>query len=183
MPVKSGKQPKSRNARGRPTQVIRRAIVVIGASAGGVETLAQLFAVLRPKLPSAIFVVMHTAPHARSVLPELISRAGRWPAKHATDRESIQPGQIYVAPPDFHLILEPGVIRLVHGPRENRHRPAIDPLFRTAAQHYGPRVMGIILSGTMDDGSMGLKEVKPGRGLTIVQDPAEALYPDMPRNA
>src|SRR5437016_4131144 len=160
-----------------------RDIVVIGASAGGVETLSRLFAGLRPDLPAAFFVVMHMPAHGHSVLPELLARAGRLPARNPEDREPIKHGQIYVAPPDYHLLLEPDRVRLSHGPKENRSRPAVDPLFRTAAKNFGERVIGIVLSGALDDGSMGLKEIKNSGGLAIVQDPAEAFHSDMPRNA
>src|SRR5262245_33358385 len=138
---------------------------------------------LKPVWRAAFFVVLHVSPHRESVLPRLLARAGRLPAVRATDNQIIEYGRIYVAPPDYHMLLEGDRIRLSHGPKENRHRPAIDPLFRTAARQYGLRVIGIVLSGGLDDGSMGLKEIKDGGGLTMVQDPDEALYPDMPRNA
>lgn len=160
-----------------------RDIVVIGSSAGGVETLSRLFGALEGPLPAAFLVVTHLSPVARSMMPALLARVGKLPAQHAVDNQSIKPGCIYIAPPDHHLLLEKNRIRLSHGPKENRHRPAIDPLFRTAALYFGPRVIGIILSGTADDGSMGLKEVKAKGGLAIVQDPSEALFSDMPRNA
>src|SRR5437899_5638159 len=126
-------------------------IVVLGASAGGVETLRRLMELLTPDLAAAFFVVMHTSPHAPSALPELLSRAGSLPARHAVDGEKIEHGRVYVAPPDFHLLLEPNRVRLEHGPKENRHRPSIDVLFRTAASHYRSRVIGVVLSGTLDD--------------------------------
>jgi two-component system chemotaxis response regulator CheB len=160
-----------------------RDIIVVGASAGGVETLMRLFKPLQPDLPAAFFVVMHVSAQTRSLLPDLLTRAGHIPARHAIDQEQIEHGRIYVAPPDYHLLIEDGRIRLSHGPKENRHRPAIDPLFRTAAEQHGGKAIGIILSGTMDDGSTGLKEIKRHGGLAMVQDPDEALYPDMPRNA
>jgi two-component system chemotaxis response regulator CheB len=117
------------------------------------------------------------------VLPNILSRAGKLPAQHACDEEPIIPGRIYVAPPGCHLILEPGQVRLTNGPKENGHRPAVDPLFRSAAFTYGHRVVGIILSGNLDDGSAGLLSVKQHGELAIVQDPDTALYADMPRNA
>ncbi len=116
-------------------------------------------------------------------MPHLISQQGALPAEHARHGAPIRPGRVYVAPPDYHLVLEPDVIRLSHGPRENRHRPAIDPLFRSAARVYGERVAGVLLTGNLDDGVAGLGEIHHHRGLTIVQDPAEAPYPEMPRNA
>jgi two-component system, chemotaxis family, protein-glutamate methylesterase/glutaminase len=158
-------------------------IVVMGASAGGVETLTRLVATFQGHLPAAFFVVTHLSAHAESALPCLLERAGRLPAHHAKDNELIRSGHIYVAPPDYHMLINRNRIHLSHGPKENRHRPAIDPLFRTAAQHHGSRVIGIVLSGGLDDGSLGLKEIKEKGGIAIVQDPSEALYPDMPRNA
>jgi len=160
-----------------------RNIVVIGTSAGGVETLPQLFEDFGPDIGAAFFVVLHVQPDARSYMPLLLSRAGRLPAQHAEDGQKIEAGRIFIAPPDHHILIEKGRMRLSHGPKENRHRPAIDPLFRTAAEIYGPRVIGIVLTGTMDDGTMGLRAIKDAGGTTIVQEPSDALYPDMPRSA
>lgn len=154
-------------------------LFVIGASAGGVEALVRLVRGLPAGLPASLFVVLHTPPESRSVLPEILNRTGPLPAAAAVDGEPIEHGRIYVAPPDRHLTVERGFVRLVNGPRENRHRPAIDPLFRSAAIAYGPRVAGIILSGTMDDGTAGLVAIKRRGGLAIVQDPAEALFTGM----
>jgi two-component system chemotaxis response regulator CheB len=137
-----------------------RDIIVVGASAGGVETLSALVRALPAGLPASLFVVCHFPSDQTSTLPRILSRAGPLPASHARDGEPIRPGQIYVAPPDFHLKLRPGTVRLDHGPRENRHRPAIDPLFRTAARAYGPRVVGVVLSGTLSDGVAGLLAVR-----------------------
>jgi two-component system chemotaxis response regulator CheB len=159
-----------------------RDIIVIGASAGGVETLPKFFEGLNGDLPTAFFVVMHMAPHSKSVMPDLIQRSTRLRAEHAQDNKPFQKGRIYVAPPDCHLLIEKKRVRLSHGAKENRHRPAIDPLFRTAAAHHGAQVIGILLTGTMDDGSLGLREIKRSKGVTIVQDPAEAVYPEMPLN-
>jgi two-component system chemotaxis response regulator CheB len=160
-----------------------RNIVVVGASAGGVETLPKLFAELDPSIEAAFFVVLHVQADARSYMPQLLSRAGRLPAEHVEDNQRIENGRILIAPPDYHILIEDSRVRLSHGPKENRHRPAIDPLFRTAAEEYDSRVIGVILTGTLDDGTMGLKAVKDAGGITIVQDPNDALYPDMPRNA
>jgi two-component system, chemotaxis family, protein-glutamate methylesterase/glutaminase len=135
------------------------------------------------ELPAAVFVVLHVPPTDTSVLPEILNRAGRLPARHASDREEVVSGRIYVAPPDFHLLLEHRAVRVVRGPRENGHRPAVDTLFRSAASVYAGRVVGIVLSGTLDDGSAGLRAVKAAGGLAIVQDPEEAVYRDMPANA
>jgi two-component system chemotaxis response regulator CheB len=134
-------------------------------------------------LPAAIFVVLHVSPRGTSKFPEILTRAGCIPAAHALDKEPIRPGHIYVAPPDFHLLLRNGTIRLVRGPKENNARPAIDATFRTAARTYGPRVVGVVLSGALDDGTAGLAAIKERGGITLVQDPGDALFPDMPRNA
>ncbi len=158
-------------------------IVVVGASAGGVEALSALFWDMPSSLPIAYFVVLHRSPHSRSWLPSILERTGLLPAEHPGDGERIRPGRIYVAPPDFHLMVGEGIVHLTHGPKENHSRPAIDPLFRSAAQVYGQRVIGVLLSGLLDDGVEGLKEIKRNGGLAIVQTPAEAGFPDMPLNA
>lgn len=164
-------------------QSAQRDIVVIGASSGGLEALLEIVRRLPPDLPAALFIVSHLPSQSRSYLPAILSRSGPLPATHAEDQEKVEPGRIYVAPPDFHLLLRKEHVRIVRGPRENNHRPAIDPLFRTAARTFGPRVIGIVLSGSLDDGTAGLFAVKARGGITVVQDPADALFPDMPRNA
>ena len=161
----------------------RRDIVVVGASAGGVEALSSLVSGLQPDLPAAVFVVMHTPPHGVSLLPQILSRAGPMQAVQAENDMRIDPGRIYVARPDRHLLLANGRVRVVVGPKENRQRPAADPLFRSAARHYGRRAVGVILSGSLDDGTMGLSAIKLGGGVAIVQDPDEALFSGMPRSA
>jgi two-component system chemotaxis response regulator CheB len=160
-----------------------RDIIVIGASAGGVEALSRLARHLPADLPAAIFVVLHVPAHSPSLLPQILNRARTLPAAHPSDGEAIRQGRIYVAPPDQHLLLEDGQIRLRRGPRENGHRPAVDPLFRTAARSFGPRVVGVILSGTLDDGTAGLAAIKQRFGVAVVQDPKDALYTGMPRSA
>ncbi len=155
-------------------------IVVVGASAGGVEAL---FWDMPSGLPIAFLVALHQSPHSRSWLPSILERTGRLPAEHPRDGEKIRPGRIYVAPPGFHLLVGKGIVHLSRGPQEHNVRPAIDPLFRSAAQVYGQRVVGVLLSGLLDDGVEGLKEIKRHGGLAIVQAPAEAQFPDMPRNA
>ena len=158
-------------------------IIVIGASSGGIEALTEVVAGLPRDLPAAVFVVVHIPPRSSSALPEILNRAGALTAAHAKDNEKIKQGRIYVAPPDFHMLLRNGTIRLVHGPRENHTRPAIDPTFRTAALVHGPRVVGVVLSGVLDDGAAGLYAVKQRGGVAVVQDPRDALFPDMPQNA
>jgi two-component system chemotaxis response regulator CheB len=158
-------------------------IIVIGASAGGIEALRNIAAGLPSDLKAAVFVVLHLPPGGTSVLPSILDRAGDLPAAHAVDGEAVEPGRIYVAPPDNHMLLDDGVVRLAAGPRENSHRPAIDPLFRSAATSYGPSAIGVILSGVLDDGTAGLAAVKAAGGLTVVQNPADALYSGMPQSA
>ncbi|HEX6700593.1 MAG TPA: chemotaxis protein CheB [Gaiellaceae bacterium] len=158
----------------------QRAVIVIGASAGGVEALRTVAAGLPPELEAAVFVVLHLAAGGTSVLPEILERAGDLPAIHPDDGEEIENGCIYVAPPDHHLLVEDGNARIVRGPRENGHRPAIDTLFRSAARVYGPRAVGVILSGVLDDGAAGLAAVKAAGGHTVVQSPSDALYDGMP---
>ncbi|WNZ27227.1 chemotaxis protein CheB [Leptolyngbya sp. NK1-12] len=158
-------------------------LVVIGASAGGVEALSQLVQHLPADLAAALFVVVHFPPHSISLLPKILSRAGPLPAKHVQDQAAIQPGAIYVAPPNHHLLVRRGYMRLSRGPRENGHRPAIDTLFRSAARVYGPQTMGVILSGALDDGTAGLRIIHAAGGITVAQDPEEALFDSMPRTA
>lgn len=159
-------------------------IVVIGASAGGVEALTRLVRDLPAGLPASLFVVCHFPQSHRSVLPEILSRAGPLLATHAIDGETFHPGHIYVAPPDFHLLLARGKrMQLTRGPRENHHRPAVDPLFRSAARNYGPRVIGVVLTGFLNDGAAGLLAVRGAGGIAVVQDPADALVAAMPDNA
>ncbi|MBW4647885.1 MAG: chemotaxis protein CheB [Kastovskya adunca ATA6-11-RM4] len=158
-------------------------IIVVGASAGGVEVLTKLVAGLSPDLPATIFVVLHVSPNGTSVLPKILNRAGPLEAMHAKQGEVFQPGRIYIAPPDYHLLIKKGHMQLTRGPKENSHRPAIDPLFRTAARAYGSQVIGVVLSGMLDDGTAGLSAVKERGGIAIVQNPDEALFSDMPRSA
>ena len=162
----------------------KRDIIVIGASAGGYEALKILVSGLPADLPASVFVVWHMAPEIReSVLPYALQKAGNLPAKQAVDGEAIKAGQIYVAPPDFHLLLETDRIRVTRGPKENRFRPAVDPLFRSAAYNFGSRVVGIVLSGALDDGTAGLWTIKYRGGKAIVQDPLDAEFPSMPKSA
>jgi two-component system, chemotaxis family, protein-glutamate methylesterase/glutaminase len=160
-----------------------RDIVVIGGSAGALEPLQRLLGELPADLPAALFVVVHTAPNAPGALGRILDRAGLLPADLARDGLAFEPGRVYVAPPDLHLLLDDGHMLLRRGPRENLSRPAIDPLFRSAAAAHGARVSGLLLSGMLYDGASGLRAIKRCGGIAVVQDPADALYPDMPRHA
>ncbi len=158
-------------------------IVVIGASAGGIEALKQITSHLAPDLDAAIFVVVHVSPDSSGLLPNILNRHSKIPAHQAEDGEAIRPGRIYVAAPDRHLLLERDEVRVVNGPRHNRHRPAIDLLFRTAARHFGERVVGVVLTGFLDDGSSGLLAIHNAGVATIVQSPDDAEVASMPKNA
>jgi two-component system chemotaxis response regulator CheB len=160
-----------------------RDIVVIGASAGGIAAISKILNAMPHDVEAAILIVLHTANRAQSFLPLILERAGKLPVCHPADGEVIERGRVYVAPPGFHMIIEGGIVRVVQGPRENLHRPAIDPLFRSAAASYGRRVIGIILTGMMDDGTAGLMVVSASGGKAIVQDPDTALFPGMPKSA
>jgi two-component system chemotaxis response regulator CheB len=157
--------------------------VLIGASAGGVDALEKLVVGLPPEFPAAILVVLHVASTGTSVLPQILSRKGTMPASFARDGEELRRGQIYVAPADHHMLVHDHRIRLSQGPRENGHRPAIDPLFRSAARAAGPRCIAVVLSGLLDDGASGLRFIKRNGGVAMVQDPEDALFPSMPRAA
>jgi two-component system, chemotaxis family, protein-glutamate methylesterase/glutaminase len=157
-------------------------VIVIGASAGGVEALSRVVADLPRDIRASVLVVLHIS-RGRSMLPEILSRSGRLRAAHPTDGEPLQYGRVYVAPPDHHLIVKDGAARVVHSASENGVRPAVDPLFRSAARNYGPRVIGVVLTGALDDGAAGIVAIKQAGGITLVQDPDEAFSPGMPRSA
>src|SRR5262245_8938302 len=159
-----------------------RDIVVVGASAGGVQALDRLIEGFPPELPASVFVVMHLAAGGRSVLPSILSRIGTLPPTVPDEHQVPERGHIYVAPPDRHLLLVGQEVRLTGGPRENGHRPAIDPLFRSAARTYGPRVIAVVLSGTLDDGAAGARVVRDRGGGGTRDAPDRALYSDMPQN-
>jgi two-component system, chemotaxis family, protein-glutamate methylesterase/glutaminase len=160
-----------------------RDIIVMGASAGGLSAFSRIIKQLPEDLSAAVFIVWHVSPHSTSKLPEILNRAGKLKARHPADNEPIETGKVYIAPPDHHLLLELGRIRLTKGPKENRFRPAVDPLFRSAAYAYGSRVVGVVLSGALDDGTAGLWAIKDRGGIAVVQDPAEAEQPSMPSSA
>jgi two-component system, chemotaxis family, protein-glutamate methylesterase/glutaminase len=160
-----------------------RNIIVIGASAGGFTALKELIKGLPADLQASIFVVWHMPPDVTGILPQVLTRLGRLPAAQAVDGEPIKPNRIYVARPDHHLLVEDSHVRVTKGPKENRFRPAVDPLFRSAAYAHGRRVIGVILSGALDDGTSGLWMIKRRGGAAVVQDPADAEFPSMPGNA
>jgi two-component system chemotaxis response regulator CheB len=163
--------------------VQNRDIIVIGASMGGIEAVKQVAANLPAGLPAAVFVVIHSGAGAPGVLPQMLDKAGPLRCFRASDGEPFERGRIYAAPPDRHLLLEPNCVLTRHGPRENGFRPAIDPLFRSAAVHFGGRVIGVVLTGFLNDGTAGLRAIKRCGGLAVVQDPADAIAPEMPRSA
>jgi two-component system, chemotaxis family, protein-glutamate methylesterase/glutaminase len=168
----------------RKAGVAKRDLIVIGTSTGGVEALSKVVSELPSGFPATIFVVCHIPAGYRSILPEILSRSGPLLAIHPTDGEPFYPGHVYVAPPDRHLLLGPdGRMRLSREARENNHRPAVDPLFRSAARHYGPRVIGVVLTGALHDGAAGLLAIRRSGGLGVIQDPSDATLASMPLNA
>lgn len=158
-------------------------IFVIGASLSGIDALCQLLETLPANFRAPVFVTQHVASHSPGMLPYILTKACRLPAMHPKNGELIHAGRIYVAPPDRHMLIRKGYVRLSHGPHENNARPAIDPLFRSAAVAYGPAVVGVVLTGQLDDGTAGLLAVKDRGGTTIVQDPSEATASSMPISA
>jgi len=158
-------------------------VIVIGASAGGVSSLSQLVRELPTDLEAAVAIALHVPSDSRSVLPQILTRERTLEAIHPKDGEPLRHRQIYVAPPGRHLLVKRRLVRVVNGPNENGHRPAVDPLFRTAARAHGRRAIGVVLSGSMDDGTAGLGMIKACGGAALVQDPADAMFPGMPQSA
>ena len=158
------------------------AIVAIGASEGGVDALRRIAAGLKVDTPAVWCVVLHTDAHA-SFLPEILGRAGPLRASHAKQGETLMPGRIYIAPPDHHLLVRDGGAHLSRGPRVNWTRPAVDPLFQSTARACGARAIGVVLTGNLNDGTLGLHEIRRQGGRAVVQDPMEAESPGMPTSA
>lgn len=163
--------------------MISRRIIAIGASAGGFQAIQDVVAGFPADLPAAVFITLHQFERSKGILPELLNRVGRLPAVHPWDETEIQEGRIYVAPPDYHMILTPESVHLSHGPRENMQRPCINTMFRSAAAAHGARVAGVLLTGLLDDGAAGLWEIQQRGGATVAQDPEEAAFRSMPESA
>jgi two-component system chemotaxis response regulator CheB len=161
----------------------KRDIVVIGGSAGSIEAMQQILQVLPADLPAAVCVIMHLTPSVRSYLAQVLGRRARMAVCQAADSDRIEHGRGYVAQPDRHLLIANNHVHLTRGPKEGLHRPSINVTFRSAAVTHGPRVIGIVLSGLLDDGAAGLWEIAQEGGTTIVQDPEDAAFPSMPLNA
>jgi two-component system, chemotaxis family, protein-glutamate methylesterase/glutaminase len=163
--------------------VTRRSIFALGASAGGLEALRAIVERLPARFAGSLFVVQHMARNTPSQLPDILGRASVLPVLLASEGQPIEAGAIYVARPDHHLVLERGRLRLAQSPSQHRHRPAIDVTFRSAAVAYGSSVVGVVLSGMLDDGCAGLASIKECGGIAVVQDPADARFPNMPQSA
>lgn len=176
-----GRSPRSRHE-GAATGGRAPRLVVIGASAGGVHALRALVSGLPADFPAALLIVLHVGAHP-SLMPALLSARGPLKAKHAIDGEPIAPGHIRMAPPDHHLLVDGRRLRLSRGPKEHHSRPAIDPLFRSAALAMGPAVIGVVLTGRLDDGTAGLQAIKACGGMAVVQHPSDAIESSMPSSA
>ena len=157
-----------------------RDIIVIGGSAGAIEAIESLLQGVSADIPAALFIVIHSSLDAPGLLANIFAKRTDLNVRYAEDNEPIELGNIYIAPPDRHLLIKPGVCRVVRGPKENNFRPAVDPLFRSAAYTYGSRVIGVLLSGSLDDGAHGIFQIKREGGITIAQSPEDAQQPGMP---
>jgi two-component system, chemotaxis family, protein-glutamate methylesterase/glutaminase len=157
-----------------------RHLVVIGGSAGGIKALTDLLAELPPKLPAAVAVVLHRPAQGSGALQTVMARCSRLPVVTPVDGEEVRSGHVYLGPPDRHLLVHDDRLRLVRGAKVNRVRPAVDPLFRSAARWFGPAATGVVLSGALDDGASGLAAIAGQGGTALVQDPDEAMFPGMP---
>jgi len=158
-------------------------LVAIGASAGGVVALQELLGALGPSFPGAVLAVVHLAPHQPSFLARVLDRSSVLPVRAGVDGEPVRAGRVYVAPPDHHLLVEQGRIKLGRSPAEHGHRPSVDALFRSAAREGGTATIGVVLTGALDDGAAGLRDIKARGGLAAVQDPTRSDHPGMPAAA
>lgn len=162
---------------------MRGRIIVIGASAGGISAITHVLRMLPATFAAPVFVVQHVGPESPGYLPTMLARVTTLPIMHPRDGQRIEPGHVYVAPPDRHMLVRSGWIHLSKGPKEQYSRPAVDVLFRSAAVSHGPATVGVVLTGNLTDGTVGLLAIKDFGGVSIVQDPAEALAPSMPHSA
>jgi two-component system, chemotaxis family, protein-glutamate methylesterase/glutaminase len=165
------------------TRGTRRDLVVIGASAGGVQAIRELLTGLPAGLPASVAIVLHRHPFSASMLVDVLARRSMLPVAEPRDGEALRRGRVYVAPRDHHMVVDDGRLLINRGPKEHYTRPAVDPLFRSAARSHGPGVIGVILSGSGDDGVSGLIAIKAAGGLSVVQHPGEATHDSMPRSA
>jgi two-component system, chemotaxis family, protein-glutamate methylesterase/glutaminase len=163
--------------------MVARNIIAIGASAGGFEAIQKIAAAFPADLRAAVFVTLHLFERSEGILPKVLNRMGPLPAMHPWDSTPIEMGRIYVAPPDYHLLLTPTSVHLGHGPKENMQRPCINTMFRSAAAAHGERVIGVLLTGLLDDGAAGLWDIQQHGGATVAQDPEEAAFRSMPESA
>ncbi|MBV8819474.1 MAG: chemotaxis protein CheB, partial [Acidobacteriaceae bacterium] len=162
---------------------MHRDVVVIGGSAGSISVLRTLVSSLAEDISAAIFIIVHSPPRTGNQLTQMLQKYARIPVREASDGAALEHGVIYVAQPDRHVLIADGHMHSTRGPKEGLHRPSINVTFRSAAQALGPRVIGVLLSGMLDDGASGLWEISRRGGVAIIQDPDDALFPSMPLNA